>query len=182
MCALLSSSVLSLSSSPHTRHLSSLSSHAYIARHQVLSILHSAWSQIHPPASPVCFHHLSPSHCGWLVVRLLAGWSGPPHWPLTGVPVSSPVQIQILAEHRSTHAVAPLNIPSRPSHRTKQLETSPALESDWTCCPHLFSHIGFHTEPAICPQQPPTAPLCKDVKSSKGIQSNLMLKWWTTSS
>lgn len=127
------------------------------------SPVHSAFSgsQIHPPASPVCFHHLSPSHCGWLVVRLLAGWSGPPHWPLTGFPVSSPVQIQILAEHRSTHAVALLNIPSRPSHCAKQLTTSPALESDWTCYPHLFSHIGFHTEPSIYPQQPPKACFAK---------------------
>ena len=95
--------------------------------------------------------------------------------------MSSPIQIQIFAEHRSTHIAARLKLPLRPSHCSKQLTTSPALESDWTCYPHLFSHIGFHTEP-IYPQQPPKAQLCKDVKSSKGIQSKLMLKWWTTSS
>ena len=96
--------------------------------------------------------------------------------------MSSPIQIQIFAEHRSTHFAVLLKIPLRPSHCSKQLTTSPALESDWTCHPHLFSRIAFHTEPAIYPQQPPKAQLCTDVKSSTGTQSNLMLKWWTTSS
>lgn len=123
---------------------------------------------------------------------------GPLRWTLTRLPTSSPIQTQISrdlcrAQVHSHHCPASHPFETFPLLQIKSQicptgqkssfpwkSTSPTLESDSTCHSHFFFNIDFHIIPAFYPQQPPKVQLCKDMMSSKGIQSNLTLKQWTT--